>query len=68
MKFVIAFVHFWYDFVVGDDWQVAVGVLVAIGVTAGLAHGDIAAWWLMPIAVISLLSYSLWRATRGAPE
>ena len=27
MKFVVAFVRFWYDFVVGDDWQVAVGVL-----------------------------------------
>ena len=66
MKFIVAFVRFWYDFVVGDDWQVAVGVLIAIGVTAALARGDIASWWLMPLAVMSLLSYSLWRATRDS--
>jgi hypothetical protein len=26
-----AFARFWYDFFVGDDWTVAVGVVVAFG-------------------------------------
>jgi len=26
MTRLVAFAHFWYDFIVGDDWRVAVGV------------------------------------------
>jgi hypothetical protein len=59
-----AFGRFWYDFVVGDDWRVAVGVVVALGATAGLVQGGVNAWWLMPVAVALLLGLSLKRATR----
>jgi hypothetical protein len=34
MNFLKAFGHFWYDFLIGDDWKIAayvVGVMVAIG-------------------------------------
>ena len=62
MKLVTGFVRFWWDFIVGDDWTVAVGIAAAIGLTAALAHNDVAAWWLMPLAVVALLSFSLWRA------
>ncbi|TJZ99636.1 hypothetical protein FCI23_44960 [Actinacidiphila oryziradicis] len=58
------FLHFWYDFVVGDDWTVAVGVVVALIVTALLAGGAIAAWWVLPVAVVLLLGLSLRRASR----
>jgi hydrogenase/urease accessory protein HupE len=51
-----------WDFVVGDDWVAAVGVVVAIGVTAGLARVGVAAWWVMPVAVVSVLGASLRRA------
>jgi hypothetical protein len=30
MRYVKAFARFWYDFVVGDDWKIAVGVVVAL--------------------------------------
>jgi hypothetical protein len=30
MKFLKSFGQFWYDFIVGDDWKIAVGVLVAL--------------------------------------
>jgi hypothetical protein len=56
------FFAFWYDFIVGDDWRVAVGVVVALGVTAGLAHAGVPVWWLMPVAAIALLVFSLARA------
>jgi len=64
MRPIIGFLTFWYDFVVGDDWTVAVGVVVALIVTALLAHNGVPAWWLMPIAVVALLSASVWRAAR----
>ena len=34
MKFLKAFGHFWYDFLIGDDWKIAayvVGVMVVVG-------------------------------------
>jgi hypothetical protein len=55
-----------WEFVVGDDWRTAVGVAVALGVTAVAAAADIAAWWIMPLAVLAILAASLRRAARGA--
>jgi hypothetical protein len=34
MNFLKAFGHFWYDFLIGDDWKIAayvIGVMVAVG-------------------------------------
>lgn len=55
---------FWWDFVVGDDWRVAVGVVVALGVTAAVAASGAPAWWLLPLAVALLLYVSLHREAR----
>jgi len=66
MKWLAAFGRFWWDFVVGDDWRVAVLVAIAIGVTAALAHSGITAWWLMPVAAPLILWLSLRRAIRSA--
>lgn len=42
-----------YDFVVGDDWLLAVGVIVGLGLTALLAQAtSVAAWWAAPLIVI----------------
>jgi hypothetical protein len=58
---------FWYDFVIGDDWQVAVAVVAALAVTALLVHqAGVNAWWLVPLAVFGVLGWSLHRATAGA--
>jgi hypothetical protein len=65
MKYITGFFQFWYDFIVGDDWTVAAGVIVALAITALLAHNNIAAWWLMPLAVALMLTESLWRVARG---
>ena len=64
MKYLISFGRFWWDFIVGDDWRVAAGVAVALGLTSLLTHEDVNAWWLLPPAVALLLAGSLWRATR----
>jgi hypothetical protein len=62
---VRAFGAFVYDFVVGDDWRVAVGVAVALAVTAVAAEAGLTAWWIMPVATVALLAASLWRAAGG---
>jgi hypothetical protein len=56
--------RFWWEFVVGDDWAAAVGVAVAVALTALLAHSSVTAWWLLPLAVVAVLYASLRRATR----
>ncbi|CAG6391207.1 hypothetical protein NMG29_27895 [Streptomyces cocklensis] len=67
MKWIRSFALFWYDFVVGDDWRVAAGVVVALGATAGLVHAaDVNAWWLLPLAVVVMLGLSLRRAVAAA--
>jgi len=66
MGYIKNFGLFWYDFIVGDDWSVAVGVVIALIITALLAHQDVTAWWLMPLAVVAVLGVSLWRVTRPA--
>jgi hydrogenase/urease accessory protein HupE len=54
-----------WDFIVGDDWRTALGVVFALGLTALLAE-SIAAWWVMPLAVLALLALSLRRAAQAA--
>jgi len=68
MNRVLAFGRFWYGFILGDDWLIAAGVAVAIAITALLADGGVAAWWVMPIAVIALLVGSVRRGSRRAPR
>ena len=53
-----------WEFIVGDDWRVAIGVVVALGVTAVVAGAGAAGWWIMPPAVVLLLADSLRRASR----
>jgi membrane-bound metal-dependent hydrolase YbcI (DUF457 family) len=65
MKKIRAFAAFWYDFVIGDDWRVAVGVILALGCTFLLARvTTIAVWWLLPVAVVLLLPTSIYRVAR----
>jgi hypothetical protein len=55
-----------WEFVVGDDWRTAIGVALAIALTALVASTGISAWWVMPLAVLGLLALSIRRAARGA--
>jgi hypothetical protein len=61
MRFVVAFGRFWWDFVVGDDWTVAVGVLVSVGATAALTHAGHPAWFVLPVFVFVTLGASVYR-------
>ncbi len=63
-----AFGAFWYDFIVGDDWRVAIAVVVALAVTSAVAAAGIPAWWVLPVAVVIVLPLSLLRAARAGRE
>ncbi len=56
-----------WEFVVGDDWVAAAGIVVAVALTAALQSAGVTAWWLMPAAVLGLLARSLAQA-RPPPE
>jgi hypothetical protein len=62
MKRAEAFLRFLWDFVIGDDWRIAAGVAVALGVTALVAGAGWSAWWILPVAVMVLLGGSVWSA------
>jgi hypothetical protein len=52
---------------VGDDWRVAVAVVAALAITAGIATTTVPAWWVLPATVAILLPLSLWRVARTRP-
>ena len=61
---MLALLTFWYNFVVGDDWLVASGILVALVLTYTVSRTTVPAWWVIPVAVGTLLPVSLHRLTR----
>jgi hypothetical protein len=65
MRYLMVFLKFWYDFIIGDDWTIAASIGVAIAVTFWLVHSNIQAWWLLPLAAILTLGVSLWRTARA---
>ena len=60
-----AFAACWYDFVIGDDWVIAAGIVLGLVGTYFLSHAGIVAWWLLPLLIAVLLPVSLWRARRA---
>jgi len=47
VKHLAAFGRFWYDFIIGDDWRLALGVVAAITGTYVAAHHKADWWWLL---------------------
>ena len=61
---VRAFLAFVYDFVIGDDWRIAVAVLAGLAVTYAVSQTSVPSWWVMPALLVIALPVTLWRATR----
>jgi hypothetical protein len=53
-----------WEFVVGDDWRTALGAALAVALTALLAWAGVAAWWVLPVAVLAILGSSVRRSAR----
>jgi hypothetical protein len=56
MAFVRGFLRFWYDFVVGDDWRIAAGVVLVLAAGAALvATGALRDGVLVPLVGAALV-------------
>jgi hypothetical protein len=64
VKHIRQFLKFWYDFIVGDDWRLAIGVVVIVGIVVVLAQNGVNWWWLLPVAVACLLTVSVLQELR----
>jgi hypothetical protein len=60
VRHLAGFGRFWYDFVIGDDWRLAVGVAA----TLTLAHFVAGLWWILPLGIAALLALSVSRAAK----
>ncbi len=65
MTYLRRLCRFWSDFVVGDDWTLALGVAAALAVTWFVTHHGRNWYWLLPAAVVALIAVSLRRVSRG---
>jgi hypothetical protein len=54
--------RFLYRFIVGDDWRVALAVLLALAATGVLQGEHISALWLVPLVAIVMTGISLRRS------
>lgn len=59
MKYIHAFVWFWIDFIIGDDWRIAVMVVAGMALTAFCVAQGWPAWWVLPVIVASYLAVSM---------
>ena len=63
MAFVRGFLRFWYDFVVGDDWRIAAGVVLVLAAGAALVATDaVSDAVLVPLvgaAIVAVVSVSI---------
>ncbi len=68
MRAIVGFGRFWWDFVVGDDWRIAAGVVTSLGVGAVLVSASDASDAVVSIVVaagvVAVVAASIVRAAR----
>jgi hypothetical protein len=64
MSRIAGLARFLYEFVVGDDITIALGVVAALAVTAAFPDVGGGAFWIVPAAVVALLTVSVLRVAR----
>jgi hypothetical protein len=68
MSLLRGFGRFLYEFIVGDDPFLAGAAVLALGLTAAIAGSGAEAWWVTPVAVLAVLTFSVLRASRRDPS
>lgn len=60
-----AFGPFWWDFLIGDSPEIAIGVVLILGIAFAVRTSTMVAAVVVPVAVILLLALSAWRGKSG---
>jgi uncharacterized membrane protein len=56
---------FWYDFIIGDDWRVALAIAASFAATAALGAAGVGGiWWIVPAVAVLTLPMALSRLVR----
>jgi uncharacterized membrane protein len=64
VQFLKSFGAFWYDFIIGDDWRIAAGIVISFIFTHAIGSSLAFGWYIIPFATVTLISYSLARVVR----
>jgi Mn2+/Fe2+ NRAMP family transporter len=64
ISWLVGIGRFWYRFIIGDDWTVAVSLAIGLLVTALLNAAQVPAWWVIPLVVVVMLRVSVQRSKR----
>jgi hypothetical protein len=64
MKFLKSFGEFWYDFIIGDDWKIAVAVVISLAIVIAamalnLFGGDLGLTVFGGIVIVAAFAISL---------
>jgi hypothetical protein len=61
VRVAVAVGKFIYGYIFGDDWVVAVVMILALVATGLLLAAHVNAWWLVPVLAVAMTGFSLWR-------
>ena len=71
MSLVVRFLKFWYDFLIGDCWQIAAGVVVALVLVAVVVGIDpsvsVGLGPLLGLLIAAIVAGTVWLAWREKP-
>lgn len=69
MRYVAGFARFWYEFIVGDDWRIAAGVVLVLALGAvALATGMGGPWLPVSIGLGLIVVFALPLLRIGRPD
>jgi hypothetical protein len=54
MRYLVGFGRFWYEFIVGDDWRIAAGVTLVLGIGAVVEAAGLGGDWLPPALAVGM--------------
>jgi hypothetical protein len=62
MSLIIGFLGFWYDFIVGDAWEIALGVIIVLTLGAALLRTNSVDQEIVPL----LVAAGIWAIVAGS--
>ena len=69
MRLVRGFLRFWWDFIIGDDWRIAFGVALVLGLGAILVAAEaLSDAVLAPLVALGIVGVVSWSITRSRIE